>query len=291
MLTIGAGVINMDACAEAVQLPDDPIAVYTVLLVGHTCKVALERKTKNGGEGCTQMNRLIKTTITAFLLSMVLNSSAAWAASQVDKLTSNVGLSSSVVSIGGSITLREQESMQAKGVITAIRDVDGYKSIQIQGIDTRGLVLNISADTVIEKADGTKLNFSDLTLGQQIEVEHSMAMTLSLPPQTAAYKIIVMDQSKDEVIGTAGIIEEVRTSADDVTSLFIKGKGLTEKSPAEVVLRLTDSTLLVNPMGDAVKRSEFVQGAQVIGFYSPKLTKSLPPIGTAWKVVLESIAE
>ncbi|MNC68852.1 hypothetical protein D3C75_1194900 [compost metagenome] len=61
----------------------------------------------------------------------------------------------------------------------------------------------------------------------------------------------------------------------------MKGAGLTDSSPEEVVLRIAKDTVLQN---DGV--SELTKGARVVGFYTPMLTKSLPPIGTALKMTL-----
>ncbi|WP_409341494.1 copper amine oxidase N-terminal domain-containing protein [Paenibacillus sp. MBLB4367] len=189
-----------------------------------------------------------------------------------------------------SITLAEQKkSVTTKGVVTSVYQSEKYNSVHINGVGTEGLVLNIGEDTVIETADGKKLGLSDLTLGMQVEAEHSLVMTMSLPPQTPTYKITVLNGAdQKDMLGTAGAIEEVRTGTDGGTSLVIKGSGLTETSPSEVVLRLTDSTIITNKNGEKVDKSKLVKDAKVIGFYNAMLTKSLPPIGTAWKIVVET---
>lgn len=183
------------------------------------------------------------------------------------------------------------ESLEAKGMITAIHDKDGFKSIQLQGTDTRGFILHIADDTILSSVGGSPVRFADLRLGQQVEAEHALAMTSSLPPQSHAYSITVMEPGLPEVMATAGTIVKTQMGADGMPSLRIKGTGLTDTSPAEVVLLLNANTPLVNPKGEPLKVGDFVEGARVIGFYPPKLTKSLPPIGSAWKIVLESDGE
>ncbi|MFC6227493.1 copper amine oxidase N-terminal domain-containing protein [Paenibacillus allorhizosphaerae] len=191
-----------------------------------------------------------------------------------------------------SITQEEQrKTATTKGVITAVRDNDGHQSVQINGVGPDGLVLNVGKDTVIESTDGTAMVFSDLTIGTEIEAEHSLAMTMSLPPQTPTYKISVAYRPDAvDLIGTSGTIQDVRVSEDGMTSIVIKGTGLTEQSQSEVVLQLTDKTSLVNKEGETIEKSALVKGAKVIGFYNGVLTKSLPPIGKAWKVVLQAPA-
>ncbi|MFM9327458.1 stalk domain-containing protein [Paenibacillus mesotrionivorans] len=189
---------------------------------------------------------------------------------------------------GISITAKEErKSVQAKGVVTAVRDHEGRRSLHIKGYGTDGVVLNVGEQTEILGADGNKLDFSALTIGMEVEVEHSMAMTMSLPPQTAAFRIKVVSalEAKD-VLGTWGTIEEILQSVNGDVSVRVKGAGLTDSSPEEVVLRIAKDTVLQNAEGKDIGVSELTKGARVVGFYTPMLTKSLPPIGTALKMTL-----
>ncbi len=192
-----------------------------------------------------------------------------------------------------SISLEEQKKkVQATGVITEIKSKDNYQSIHIKGVGTEGIVLNVGPETGYQMLDGTKINFSDLHVGLTVVAEHSLVSTLSLPPQTPTYKITVLDTKTQEgTIGTVGEIEEVRTSDTGKVSLLIKGTGLSDTSPDEVVLNLSDDTVYVDKDGEAVQKSALVKGAKVIAYYGPVMTKSLPPIGKAWKIVVDTVQE
>lgn len=181
------------------------------------------------------------------------------------------------------------EHQQESGVITAINPDEKYPSVQIKGTGTSGIVLNISEDTLFQLADGTKLAFADLQIGMTVEAEHALFATRSLPPQTPAYQITVLDTEQVYgLLGTEGTIESVITSEDGTRMIRINGAGLSEISQREIVLRLTAETAIVNGSGEAAEAGTLVQGAKVIGFYGPLLTKSLPAVGTAWKVVVEA---
>lgn len=189
---------------------------------------------------------------------------------------------------GISITAKEEKkSVQATGVVTAVRDYEGHRSLHINGYGTDGLILNVGEQTEILGADGSKLDFSALTIGMEIDVEHSLAMTRSLPPQTAAYRIKVVSalEAKD-VLGTWGAIEEIHQGENGDISVRVKGAGLTDRSPEEVVLRIAKDTVLQDAEGKGIGIEELVKGARVVGFYTPMLAKSLPPIGTALKLTL-----
>ncbi|WP_342563512.1 copper amine oxidase N-terminal domain-containing protein [Paenibacillus sp. FSL R7-0345] len=180
------------------------------------------------------------------------------------------------------------EHQKENGVITAIFADGKYPAIQIKGTGTSGLVLNIGEDTVFQKADGTKLTLSDLQIGMTIEAEHAMFATMSLPPQTPAYQITVLDsaQQPEGLLGTEGTIEDITTSQDGTQMIRINGTGLTETSQSEIILRLPADTAIVNESGEPAQAGAIVKGAKVIGFYGPMLTRSLPAIGTAWKIVV-----
>lgn len=184
------------------------------------------------------------------------------------------------------------EHQNERGVITAINNDGKYNSVQIKGTGPSGIVLNVGEDTVFQMADGTKLALTDLQLGMTIDAEHAMFATLSLPPQTPAYKITVLDSKKHEnTLGTQGTVEEINKDEDGSLSIRIKGTALSDMSQSEIVLRLAEDTAIVDESGETAEASTLVQGAKVIGFYSPLMTKSLPAIGTALKIVVESVQE
>lgn len=195
-------------------------------------------------------------------------------------------LHGSVVTEGSSVTIsmkEEAKKVQSTGVITSINTTGVNTQIHIQDTGTGGIVLNVSPDTTYQMLDGTKLTLADLHVGLTITAEHSMAMTLSLPPQTSASNITVLDTAVHKgSIGTAGVIEAVREDG----GLLVKGQGLTEDSPGEVVLTVSADTAIVDGKGEPVDKSALVKGTNIIGFYGPAMTKSLPPISSAWKIVV-----
>lgn len=196
-----------------------------------------------------------------------------------------------------SITLEEQaKTIIERGIITSINQKDKYASVHIGGVGTSGIVLNVGEDTVYQSADGKTLKLADLSIGMTIEAEHATIMTMSLPPQTPTYRITVLDpmDSKSEnsdVLGTAGKIEQVTSEGHAVTRIEISGIGLSETSQDRVILNINEDTQIVDPQGETLKPDVLIKDAAIIGFYSPLLTRSLPPIGTAWKLVVDTKAD
>jgi len=173
-----------------------------------------------------------------------------------------------------------------QGVITSVNQDEKYKSVQINGAGVEGTILNIDENTIIRNSAGEQVDFSELSLGLSIEVKHSLAMTMSLPGQTYAYEITILEAANDvNMLGTSGAIEEVRQDDQGNISIFVKGMGMSEVSQEEVVLRVDADTTIVDLEGNAIDAKELTQGAKVLAYYGPVLTKSLPPIGHAWKIV------
>ncbi len=54
-----------------------------------------------------------------------------------------------------------------------------------------------------------------------------------------------------------------------------------------MILSLTPETIIEHKDGKAMKASDLTADAEIIGYYSPVMTKSLPPIGHAIKIVLQ----
>lgn len=185
------------------------------------------------------------------------------------------------------ISSEEVKKETATGKITGIINNEDRQAVHINGTGTEGIVLNVDESTIIRDAEGKKIEFKDLAKGMEIEAVHSLAMTMSLPPQTYAYEISVKsDKEETEQLATAGAITDINADGGNLR-VTIKGKGLTEQSPNEVVLNLTPETVVVNKDGKTLKASDLADDAEIIGYYSPVLTKSLPPIGNAIKIVLQ----
>lgn len=205
-------------------------------------------------------------------------------------------LHAQVSTTGNQVEIRSEEDVKTvteRGVITRISNQDNDQSIQIGGAGPDGIVLNLSKDIQLISAEGKEIKLADLSIGMVVEAEHSLMMTKSLPPQTPTYKVTVLDTAAEtaaqpeETFGTAGTIENVMVKDGTVSQIEIKGTRLAETAPDHIVLNINNSTSLVNQEGEAVKAEQLTKGAKVIGFFSPTMTRSLPPIGTAWKVVVE----
>lgn len=151
------------------------------------------------------------------------------------------------------------------------------------------VTLIVGEDTKIIDREGNKLSVNDIKEGTQLVAFHSMISTMSLPPQTAAKTIIVYDtieKEKQEVLKTEALIKGIH--GEDKMMISLVGVGVTDNSFDMVDLNITDKTEIVNEKGEKVNKEDIKDGMVVEAYYSPKLTKSLIPIGNADKIVVKN---
>lgn len=200
-----------------------------------------------------------------------------------DVLHAGVAVEGNKVSITSGA--EDVKTVTANGTITGIHNEEKRQAVHINGAGTEGIILNVDENTVITNAAGDKIELKDLSLGLDIEVVHSLAMTMSLPGQTYAHEIKVKEDSEmKDLLGTSGTVTDVSVK-DNIVRITVKGIGMTEASPDEVVLNVSSETVVTDRDGKKVKAGELKKEEKVLAFYSPVLTRSLPPIGNAVKIV------
>jgi len=190
------------------------------------------------------------------------------------------------------VTVVDEESDVAPartGTITTInKSEDGKMSFLLNGYET-GILLHVNKDTKITTADGKALQPQDLKLGMEVEVTHPKMMALSMPPQAGAISVVVKSSLETpEVLGTAGKIVSIRKDQEGSFKMLVEGQKLTENAPEKIVLVVNENTKIVSAKDNKeLKPGDLKADRKVFAFYGPKLTRSLPPIGVAEKIVVE----
>jgi hypothetical protein len=193
---------------------------------------------------------------------------------------------------GDVVTVVDEESEAAPvrtGTITTINKTgDGKVSILVNGYET-GIVLHVNADTKITSADGKELKAEDLKLGMEVEATHQKMMAMSMPPQSGAISIVVKSSlESQEVLGTAGKVVSIEKDQEGTYKMLVEGQKLVENAPEKVALIINEDTVIVSAKDNKeLKPEDLKKDSKVFAFYGPKLTRSLPPIGVAEKIVVE----
>jgi len=151
---------------------------------------------------------------------------------------------------------------------------------------TKQILFILADNATIKNKFNQAISFDDLAIGQKIRVNHSMAMTFSLPPQSTAYSVEVLDELKTEFIEDA-VIEEIDLKGKTVTASYEVKVG-TRYYENTIILTVDDKTIILDKKGKAIALKDLKLG-MVIDIkheYLPVL--SSPPKSYAHKISVVS---
>lgn len=166
--------------------------------------------------------------------------------------------------------------VQLNAVVKEVNNDDDYKSILVTDMNENNseIVLNLDEDTIIADVNGNWINFEDLKEGDKLNIVHSQAMTMSLPPQTYSYSIIV---NNDQVAFPHYIEVSKIEKLDDGTVKLTNEDG-------DLILSLTDETE-VKIFNDKAKADSIQKGDIILAWFDI-MTASIPSYATANKVAI-----
>ncbi len=140
----------------------------------------------------------------------------------------------------------------------------------------------LADDAVIKNNSNKEIEFSDLSKGLKIKVEHSKTMSKSLPPQCVAYSVAVIDDLDVEFIDEA-IIEEINIKKKTITVNYDVKIG-TKYYEQIIILTVDDETVILdkNDKAIALKNLELGMVVDIKHEFLPVL--SSPPKSYAHKI-------
>jgi hypothetical protein len=134
------------------------------------------------------------------------------------------------------IQVGQQRLIQEAAVI-AVEDTEGGKQILIgetkDGKDTVSVVLNMGKETMLVNAEGQPVEWADIKAGSMVRAYYGPIMTKSLPPQSPAHVVVLLD--RQEQLAPAAE-QEFRELAWTFVSEEEKGHLTTAKEEAQVEL-------------------------------------------------------
>ncbi|MHC1746900.1 MAG: hypothetical protein AB9856_00750 [Cellulosilyticaceae bacterium] len=157
----------------------------------------------------------------------------------------------------------------------------------LQDTQSNYITLNISKDTILSHANLKKIaTFKDLKEGHNIKVVHSPYMTKSIPPQTNAFEITLLDNAeapKDITIERA-TIKKVDAKNNQVTIL---PEGQPDSYEYYVVLNVSKDTAIQHEKTKKIySLNDLTSGLTVKIVHAPFMTASLPPQTSAYKITI-----
>jgi len=137
--------------------------------------------------------------------------------------------------------------------------------------------LIVSQDTIIRDQFGQNLSLRDLRESMVIDAEFSSAMTMSIPPQARAFRIIVKRNEGSSVVTVGRVL-----SIDTRNNLLYTGSPNNISSLMRFVI--TNSTTIWNRRGRQIRLSDIRLGQTVRVEHATFQTPSIPPQTTAFNV-------
>lgn len=154
-------------------------------------------------------------------------------------------------------------------VLSVEKDDKGYTRVLVKDAKLGEVILIVSNET---KLDGVK----EFSKGQILKVAFSNAMTMSLPPQTAAKEISIFNQSTEEF------------SKVEIISVNKENKTITIKDAklGTVVLNVSSLEILDEDNKKVSDISILKEGQKLNVIFGAAMTRSLPPINNPVKVIV-----
>lgn len=139
------------------------------------------------------------------------------------------------------------------------------------------VTLIVTRDTIIQDRSGRNLSFRDLREGMVVNAEFSSAMTRSIPPQSRAFRIVVVRRNAVSEV-TVGRVLRV----DLRNGLLYTGSANDRSSQMRFVI--TRSTLILDTNRNEIPLRNIRVGQRVRVEHAKNQTFSIPPQTTAFVV-------
>ncbi len=147
-----------------------------------------------------------------------------------------------------------------------------FNSIQIMVVQ-----LLVSQETVIQNQMGQKLSLRDLKAGMKVDAEFSNIMTASIPPIANAFSITALREKTSSNVKVDRVI-----SVDYDNNFFLMGS--VNDINNQIQFNVSPATIIMDINGNRVCISSIKAGQMVKVDYSSRMTFSIPPQTTAFRV-------
>ncbi len=152
-----------------------------------------------------------------------------------------------------------------------------YRDTNDYCMNEQVVVLAVDRDTVIRDAFGNPMSFRDLRQGMTVDAEFSAMMTRSMPPQSRAYRITVVNRMEETNV-TEGMVLDV-----DLNNRFLY-TGNPYDIYSQIRFVITDSTVIRDRRGRQIRLRDLRIGDFVRVIHATFMTMSIPPQTTAFEV-------
>lgn len=167
--------------------------------------------------------------------------------------------------------------------VAAMNESEGYVLISFEVGDENSMMyaqelrLNVGNNTIIINQEGTPLTLNDLSKGMIIDADFSSAMTRSIPPQSFAYRIVVLVEETS-----------VHITTDRVVSVDTDNGFLFTGNPYDIydqkIFTISDTTVILDRNNNVISLEVIQPGQLVRVEHAIFATLSIPPQSPAYLV-------
>lgn len=179
-------------------------------------------------------------------------------------------------------SVEKAESFSIIGEIKKITKTDKNTKILIEENipgkkDTQSIVLNVGEKTkLVDPLNDEEISLADLSEGDTIRGFYGPAVTASMPPQGSAEKIEILQG----VTVRTGTISEI--IENEKTKQILVGDRATG-----VVLNISDDVRIITEDNQELSFTDLEEGMEIEAYHSLIMTRSLPPISNAKKIIVK----
>lgn len=137
--------------------------------------------------------------------------------------------------------------------------------------------LNVGDDTIIIDEKGRMLNLYDIEKGMQIDADILSLMTRSIPPQSYAYRIVVLDKKASVTIKTDRVV-----GVDTDNGFLLTGNPYDMND--QFLFTISSDTVILDKNNNIISLNEIQPGQLVRVEHAIFQTLSIPPQSPAYRV-------
>lgn len=155
--------------------------------------------------------------------------------------------------------------------------------------DYFGEVLVHVADETKISANGKEAALDIIAKDMLLSIEYNDMMTMSIPPQTTAISIEILNLPVEEDLDNVVNMEDLLEPVASVKVLSVNEEGsitVEDEVRGEVIVWIAEETVITKN-GETVSADEIKEGASLTIEYSEAMTMSIPPQTTAVSIVID----
>lgn len=137
--------------------------------------------------------------------------------------------------------------------------------------------LNVGNNTIIIDEKGISLNLYDIEEGMHVNADFSAAMTRSIPPQSNAYRIVVLQEEASVYVTTDRVV-----SVDTDNGFLLTGNPYDMND--QMRFTISDETVILDQNNNAIPLGAIQPGQLVRVEHAIFQTLSIPPQSPAYLV-------